>query len=131
MHASGGRRRRRPATCWSAAPPSTSSAASPTGIRSGGDVDFCWRLQRAGWTLEQRPEARVEHHHREDLASFLAMVARYGAGSRWLNERHPGAAPRWPLVAGLVGSAGDVARATLLARPARAGRLPRRSTASG
>ena len=25
------------------------------------------------------------------------MVARYGAGSRWLNERHPGVAPRWPL----------------------------------
>jgi GT2 family glycosyltransferase len=67
------------------------------GIRSAGDVDFCWRMQEAGWTLEQRPEARVEHHHREDLASFLGMVARYGSGSRWLNERHPGVAPRWPL----------------------------------
>ena len=50
----------------------------------------------------------VAHHHREDLGSFLAMIARYGAGSRWLNERHPGAAPRWPLVHGLVGSARDV-----------------------
>ena len=30
------------------------------------------------------------------------MIARYGAGSRWLNERHPGSAPRWPLVRGLV-----------------------------
>jgi mycofactocin glycosyltransferase len=67
------------------------------GIRSAGDVDFCWRMHEAGWTLEQRPEARVEHHHREDLASFLGMVARYGSGSRWLNERHPGVAPRWPL----------------------------------
>ena len=67
------------------------------GIRSAGDVDFCWRMHEAGWRLEQRPEARVEHHHRDDLASFLGMVARYGSGSRWLNERHPGVAPRWPL----------------------------------
>jgi GT2 family glycosyltransferase len=67
------------------------------GIRSAGDVDFCWRMREAGWTLEQRPAALVEHHHREDLASFLAMVARYGSGSRWLNERHPGVAPCWPL----------------------------------
>ncbi len=36
------------------------------------------------------------------------MIARYGAGSRWLNERHPGVAPRWPLVAGLLGAGGDV-----------------------
>ncbi len=78
------------------------------GIRSAGDVDFCWRMHRAGWTLEQRPEALVEHHHREDLASFLAMIARYGAGARWLNERHPGVAPRWPLLGGLGGAARDV-----------------------
>ena len=78
------------------------------GIRSAGDVDFCWRMREAGWELEQRPAARVEHHHREDLGSFLAMIARYGAGSCWLNERHPGAAPRWPLVHGLIGSAWDV-----------------------
>jgi mycofactocin glycosyltransferase len=78
------------------------------GVRSAGDVDFCWRLREAGWQLAHRPEASVAHRHREDLASFLAMIARYGAGSRWLNERHPGAAPRWPLVHGLVGSAWDI-----------------------
>jgi GT2 family glycosyltransferase len=79
------------------------------GIRSAGDVDFCWRMLEADWTLEQRPDAAVAHHHREDLVSFLAMIARYGAGSRWLNERHPGAAPHWPLLPGLAGSARDVA----------------------
>jgi GT2 family glycosyltransferase len=78
-------------------------------IRSGGDVDLCWRLQDAGWELEHRPGATVEHHHRDDIASFLGMVARYGAGARWLNERRPGSAPRWPLVYGLAGSAWDVA----------------------
>ncbi len=78
------------------------------GIRSGGDVDFCWRLQRSGWSLGYRPEALVEHRHRDSLAAFLRTIARYGAGSRWLNERHPGAAPRWPLVHGLIGAARDV-----------------------
>ena len=86
------------------------------GIRSAGDVDFCWRMHDRGWTLEQRPQARVSHHHREDLRSFLAMVARYGAGSRWLNERHPGVAPQWPLVAGLAESARDVAANLLRGR---------------
>ena len=26
------------------------------GIRSAGDVDFCWRMRDAGWELEQRPD---------------------------------------------------------------------------
>lgn len=86
------------------------------GIRSGGDVDFCWRLRRAGWSLGYRPEAQVEHRHREDLVSLLGMIARYGAGSRWVNRRHPGAAPRWPLVRGLAGAAGDVCGHLLLGR---------------
>lgn len=77
------------------------------GIRSGGDVDFCWRMRRSGWSLGYRPDAQVEHRHREGLASFLGMIARYGAGSRWLNGRHPGAAPRWPLLHGLMGAAWD------------------------
>ena len=78
------------------------------GIRSGGDVDFCWRLQRCGWSLEFRPRALVEHRHRDTLPDFLATIARYAAGSRWLNDRHPGSAPRWPLVHGLIGTAWDV-----------------------
>ena len=67
------------------------------GIRSGGDVDLCRRLQAAGWLLEHRPGAVVAHRHRESLPAFLGMIARYGAGARWLNERYPGSSPRWPL----------------------------------
>jgi GT2 family glycosyltransferase len=78
------------------------------GIRSGGDVDFCWRLQREGWSLEFRPLALVEHRHRDTLPDFLGTIARYAAGSRWLNDRHPGSAPRWPLVHGLIGTAWDI-----------------------
>jgi mycofactocin glycosyltransferase len=81
------------------------------GIRSAGDVDLCWRIQRAGWRLERRSLARVCHRHREDLRSFLSMLARYGAGSAWLEQRYPGSAPRWPLSPRELGRAGaDSAR---------------------
>jgi GT2 family glycosyltransferase len=79
------------------------------GIRSGGDVDLCWRLAEAGWTLAYRPGAGVVHRHRESLLGFMGQVARYGAGARWLDANHPGSSPRWPLVPGLVGSARDIA----------------------
>lgn len=77
-------------------------------IRSGGDVDLCWRLRDAGWTLSYRPGAGVVHRHRETLLGFMGQVARYGAGARWLDANHPGSSPRWPLVPGLVGSARDI-----------------------
>jgi GT2 family glycosyltransferase len=76
------------------------------GIRSAGDVELCWRLQAAGWTLGRRHEARAEHRHREDLPSFLGMLARYGAGARWLNTRYPGSSPRWPLSSWELGRSG-------------------------
>ena len=80
------------------------------GIRSGGDIDLSRRLGVAGWSVQHRPGAVVAHRHRESLIGFLGMIARYGAGARWLNERHPGSSPRWPLLPGLVGAAADVAR---------------------
>jgi GT2 family glycosyltransferase len=79
------------------------------GIRSGGDVDLSRRLGAAGWLVEHRPAAVVTHHHRESLPAFMGMIARYGAGARWLNERYPGSSPRWPLVTGLRGVACDTA----------------------
>ncbi len=80
------------------------------GIRSGGDLDFCHRLRAAGWRLEFRPRAVVHHRHRATLPSLLGAVARYGAGARWLNERHPGSSPPWPLRMGLASAIRDVAR---------------------
>ena len=80
------------------------------GIRSGGDVDFCRRIQEAGWTLELRPAATVVHAHRETLRDYLRIVARYGAGARWLDERYPGIAPRWPLWPELWRAVRDAAR---------------------
>jgi GT2 family glycosyltransferase len=84
------------------------------GIRSAGDVDLCWRVQAAGWLLSRRPTAVVAHRHRQDLRSFLAMLARYGAGASWLNRRYPGSSPRWPLSPyELVRSGFDAARHTV------------------
>jgi GT2 family glycosyltransferase len=79
------------------------------GIRSGGDLDLCRRLREDSWSLGFRPGALVHHRHRESLPSLLGAVARYGAGSRWLNERDPGSSPAWPLRAGLASVARDVA----------------------
>jgi mycofactocin glycosyltransferase len=80
------------------------------GIRSGGDIDFCRRLQSAGFVIELRPSAVVEHPHRERLLPYLAIVARYAAGARWLDARYPGSAPRWPLPRELRRAALDSAR---------------------
>jgi GT2 family glycosyltransferase len=79
------------------------------GIRSGGDLDLCRRLRGAGWGLGFRPEAVVYHRHRQSLASLLTAIARYGAGARWLNRRHPGSSPRWPLRGGLTVAAREAA----------------------
>ncbi|MBA2766786.1 MAG: glycosyltransferase, partial [Solirubrobacterales bacterium] len=53
------------------------------GIRSGGNADLCWRLRAAGWTLERREEAAVEHHNRANVAGMLGQRARHGAGAAW------------------------------------------------
>ncbi len=59
------------------------------GIRSGGDADFCWRIQDAGWSLEYRDAAAVEHLMRESLRPYLRLHARYGGALSWLRFRHP------------------------------------------
>ena len=83
-------------------------------VRSGGDVDFSWRLQAAGWELESRPGARVEHRHRDSLRSFLSQRGRYGGGAAWLAREHPGARPVARPLRGaarsLIGSAGMAVR---------------------
>jgi GT2 family glycosyltransferase len=66
------------------------------GVRSGGDTDFCWRLQAAGWRLGYRPAARVVHRNRESLAAFVGVMGRYAAGRAWLRRRYPGAFPDHP-----------------------------------
>ncbi|HVE69050.1 MAG TPA: glycosyltransferase [Solirubrobacteraceae bacterium] len=74
------------------------------GARWAEDADLCWRLRARGWTLDERPGARVAHRNRDTLRALLAQQAGHGAGARWLNRAHPGSspAPRPREVAGLV-----------------------------
>jgi hypothetical protein len=65
------------------------------GIRSGGDVDLCWRLQEAGWTLEFRPRAAVEHRHRTTLRGVIRQYRRYGGGIGWIGQRYAGSGDGW------------------------------------
>jgi hypothetical protein len=61
--------------------------------RAGEDADLCFRLQRAGWTLEERPRAAVDHRTRETLAAWLAQMLRHGSGAAWIERRWPGELP--------------------------------------
>jgi GT2 family glycosyltransferase len=61
--------------------------------RWGEDADLCFRLKRAGWGLEERPEAIVVHRTRPTAAAWLAQLAGHGAGAAWLDARYPGEFP--------------------------------------
>jgi glycosyltransferase involved in cell wall biosynthesis len=73
-------------------------------VRSGADLEFCWRAQEIGWTLDYRPEARVEHLHTERLGDTLRKARRYGPGQAWVNRRFSNSAPP-PRLASQVGRA--------------------------
>ncbi len=57
------------------------------GLRSGGDVEICWRIQEIGWAFEFRFAARVVARSYETLAGMRLQARRYGAGRRWLRQR--------------------------------------------
>jgi GT2 family glycosyltransferase len=61
--------------------------------RAGEDADLCWRLAAAGWRLELRDRARARHRSRPTLRALLSQLAVHGAGSAWLDRRHPGSDP--------------------------------------
>lgn len=61
--------------------------------RAGEDADLCFRLQAAGWRIEERPGASVEHRSRETLGSLLAQLVRHGSGAAWVERRFPGSFP--------------------------------------
>ncbi len=62
-------------------------------IRAGEDADLCFRLQRAGWLLEARPHATVEHRGREAVRGLIGQLAGHGSGAAWLQRRYPGSFP--------------------------------------
>jgi GT2 family glycosyltransferase len=90
------------------------------GVRSGADVEFCWRIRELGWSLVHRPEAAVEHVHPTGLGRLLAKSRRYGAGRLWVDRRYPGEAPPPPLLRELGRSAAGIVVWTMALRPRRA-----------
>ncbi len=63
------------------------------GIRAAEDTDFSWRLQRAGWGLELRPDAWVEHRYRTSVSGLRRQWRGYAAGRAWLARRYEGYEP--------------------------------------
>jgi glycosyltransferase involved in cell wall biosynthesis len=60
---------------------------------SGGDLDFAWRMQRAGWGLAYAPQALVRHRHRKTFRGLVKLYAKNGRGAALLGERYPSYAP--------------------------------------
>jgi GT2 family glycosyltransferase len=63
------------------------------GVRAGEDTDFTWRLQQAGWRLELRPKAWVEHRYRATVSELRRQWRGYAAGRAWLARRYEGFRP--------------------------------------
>src|ERR1700694_2432021 len=64
------------------------------GVRAAEDTDFSWRLQEAGWRLELRPEAKVEHSYRATIGELRRQWRGYAAGRAWLARRYQGFEPQ-------------------------------------
>jgi mycofactocin system glycosyltransferase len=58
-------------------------------LRSGEDVDLCWRLVEAGARLRYEPIAQVAHDHRTELRDWVTRKAFYGGSAAPLSVRHP------------------------------------------
>jgi Glycosyl transferase family group 2 len=63
------------------------------GVRAAEDTDFSWRLQQAGWRLELRRGAQVEHRYRTTLRELRRQWRGYAAGRAWLARRYDGFIP--------------------------------------
>lgn len=64
------------------------------GVRAAEDTDFSWRLQQAGWRLELRRGAVVEHRYRATLGELRRQWRGYAAGRAWLARRYDGFEPQ-------------------------------------
>ncbi len=64
------------------------------GVRAAEDTDFSWRVQRAGWRLAYRPQARVEHSYRTTVRGLRRQWRGYAAGRAWLARRYDGFEPQ-------------------------------------
>jgi mycofactocin glycosyltransferase len=57
-------------------------------MRTGEDVDFCWRLRDLGYTLLYTPSGSIAHKHRNRLDRMLQRRAEYGMSEAVLYRAH-------------------------------------------
>jgi mycofactocin system glycosyltransferase len=81
-------------------------------LKSGEDVDLCWRFIEAGARLRYEPVALVAHDHRTEMREWFWRKAFYGEAAAPLAVRHPGkTAPLvisgWMLVAWILMAMGS------------------------
>jgi len=81
--------------------------------RAAEDADLSFRLQDAGWAVEERPGAVVRHLSRSTPAGLIRQLFRHGSGAAWANRRHPGTFPP-PTALGLGRRLGHSAREALV-----------------
>jgi GT2 family glycosyltransferase len=56
--------------------------------KAGDDVDFCWRIQQAGWVIGFSPTAIVWHYRRFTLRAFSKQQDGYGEAESLLRFKH-------------------------------------------
>jgi cellulose synthase/poly-beta-1,6-N-acetylglucosamine synthase-like glycosyltransferase len=57
--------------------------------QAGDDVDVCWRLLDAGYTIGYAPAALVWHHRRTSVRAYYKQQAGYGRSEAMLQFKHP------------------------------------------
>jgi mycofactocin glycosyltransferase len=60
------------------------------GMYVGEDVDFVWRMTKAGWRVRYEPRAVMGHDHRVTFRAWFSRRADYGTSAAALEELHPG-----------------------------------------
>ncbi|WP_246113299.1 glycosyltransferase [Segetibacter aerophilus] len=56
---------------------------------AGDDVDVCWRIQEAGYTIGFHPSALVWHHRRNSLKAYWKQQQGYGKAEALLESKWP------------------------------------------
>lgn len=56
---------------------------------AGDDVDVCWRIQEAGYTIGFHPSALVWHHRRNSLMAYWKQQKGYGKAEALLESKWP------------------------------------------
>jgi cellulose synthase/poly-beta-1,6-N-acetylglucosamine synthase-like glycosyltransferase len=56
---------------------------------AGDDVDICWRIQKAGYTIGFHPSAVVWHHRRNSFKAYWKQQKGYGKAEALLEDKWP------------------------------------------